>query len=418
MIDYFGTKKADPKPDVAFAYSYARDYAGGLVKRGVLPRELLAAYTSWVFTCVTIRAEAVAKTDFYTFTKKGDMVERLPEDHPAQQVIDAPNPFMSKWLFQFYLSCFLDLLGYAYAYIARDRLAIPRQLWLLPPDKMTIVPGKTPERMIDKYILNWGQGVNYTFPQEDVLHLRQPNPQSFIEGFSPTEAASYMIDTNMAQIRFLKNIYEKDATPDGVITTDQTVERGNKEEFLQRWIEWFGGSEKKRRVGFLDQGTHYEPVGYSPREMELWKNRKEVRSEVFGMYRVPLAKAGMEEKLLARAAAESMDYQFYNDVVEPRCIMMQDQIQLDLMAVWFDRAIKVGHETVIPTDTAKDAQIMDTYLKNGTLTRNEVRNAMDFEDVEGGDEILVPNNYITLSAALKGKPKATANNTNTEGAQQ
>lgn len=378
----------------------------GLTKPGTDRRNLLKAFTSWVFTCVTIRAEAQSKARYRAYIAGKDEGEKifLPRDHPAQVILNRPNPFMSRRYFQFLQSCYLDLVGDSYSYIARDRMNVPRQLWPLPPDKVRPIPG-TGARIIDKYVLDFGGGQmrSMTFDADEILHIRQPNPQTFLFGFSPTEAAAYMIDVNSAQNKYFRNFYEKDATPDGLITAPEGVEldANTRNEFLEQWVKFYGGPEKKRRVGFLDRGMKYEKMMVTAAEMQAAETSNNVRDAIFGHFRVPLSKAGMSEKIVATTTYNAMNYGFYLDVIDPLVGNIEDQIKLDLMSVWFDEKIEVGHDNMVPQDDERQSTIDKIDIESGKRTRNEIRHREGLPDVVGGDEIIITGRPTILSALVE-----------------
>lgn len=394
------------KPEIPLPFTYTRPDvvpALGLTRPGTDRRQLLKAYTSWVFTCVSIRAEAMAKARYRAFMWDKTKTERvfLPSDHPAQQIIDNPNPYMTRRIFQFYQSCFLDLVGDSYSYIARDKLKVPRQLWPLPPDKVRPVPG-TGNRLIDKYVLDFGGGqMNpITFDADEILHIRQPNPQSFIFGFSPTEAAAYMVDVNAAQNRYFRDFYEKDATPDGIITAPDGVEldADSQNEFVEQWIRWFGGPAKRRRVAFLDRGMKYEKMLVTAAEMQAAETSKTVREAIFAHFRVPLSKAGIGEGIIARSTIDAVNYTFSLDVIEPLVGNLEDQLKLDLYDVWFDPSIQLGHDNMVPADDQRQAEIDKINIQSGKTTLNEVRRREGRDAIAGGDEVIVQGRPTTLSA--------------------
>lgn len=394
-----------PSVEVPFSYG-KRDvlYNNGIAKDGVSRSELLKSYKTWVFTCVTIRAEAQMRAQFVIgkTDRKGQVVP-VDRMHPAQFLLDNPNPFMSSAYFKFLVSAYLDLCGECYAYIARDRLNVPRQLWLLPPDKMKVIPGNNAERMIDKYVLDWNAGPSsvYTFEQEEILHLKQPNPNSPFYGVGATEAAAYIIDVNMGQKRWFKNFYDKDATPSLVLKFKNRVENQTAEEFLQKWIYHFGGSEKKRRIALLDNGGEVQTIDTTPQEMQFNESQLAVRNEIFAMYRVPLSKAGLNENIMARATAETMNYTFYSDVIEPRTILIEDQITLDLLRIWFGDDLICKHKNLIPEDSERIAKIDQIEISTGIRTINEIRARNQAPALPGGDEPLVPITVQPLSQAGK-----------------
>ncbi len=377
--------------------------ARGLYKDNSVAQQI-KAYTHWVYVCVQIRAEAHAKAKFRAYVnreKNSDKKDYLPNDHPAQYILDYPNPYFSRYFFQYLKSIHLDLTGNFYAYIARDRMNVPRQLYPLPPQNVKIVPGDTPDNLIKEYQLITPGGDTYTFTFDDILHIKMPAPGQFIEGYSPTQAAALLIDVFNSQIEWQKNFYDKDATPDLVLETDKAIEKSNKESFISHWMEFYGGTRRQRRMAILDNGLKAKALSTSPKDLQYAETQKELMHQIFGHYRVPLSKAGINESTHTRATAEAYNYTFYSDVVDPRLMMVEEQLQVDLMNVYWPHEkfpIRVTHGIVIPDDEERRANIDKIYVETGVNSRNEIRGRKGELPISGGDSLLVQNNLVPIEA--------------------
>lgn len=93
----------------------------------------------WVHLAVSRIAEAAALVPLNVSRLDGEQQVAI-ERHPLEQLLDNPNPSMSRFeLFESTLA-YLELTGNAYWFLAGDRLGRPAEIWVLRPDRMTIAP--------------------------------------------------------------------------------------------------------------------------------------------------------------------------------------------------------------------------------------------------------------------------------------
>ena len=376
--------------------------ARGLFRNNSVDKQI-KAYTHWVYVCVKIRAEAHAKAQFRAYVERTESKkDYLPKEHPAQHILDYPNPYFSKFYFQFLQSIHLDLTGNFYAYVAKDRLGVPRQLFPLPPQNMRAIPGTDPTKLIDHYefIVQGGEVFPLTF--EEVLHIKEPAPGQFINGFSPTQAGALLIDVFNSQLEWQKNFYDKDATPDLTLETDKEISIASKTDFISHWMEHMSGTKRERRMAILDNGMKAHALTLNPKDLQYAETQEKMIHQIFAHFRVPISKAGMVTSGHNRATAEAEDYTFHKDVVDPRLQMIEEQIDVDLMNTYWPNdklAIKVDHIAMIPDDEARRAEI-DKNTVDVTVTRNEIRARDGKLPIEGGDKLYIPQTMVPLGSPV------------------
>jgi len=103
-----------------------------------------------------------------------------------------------------------------------------------------------------------------------------------------------------------------------------------------------------------------------------------------------------------RANADANDYTFSANVIEPILNLLDERMTKDL-AIKFDPRLIVKHDSTIRDDDKAEADVAKVRLSAGMTTINEERLAEGYEPVEGGDEILVPRNMVTLRDVIAGK---------------
>ncbi len=153
---------------------------------GVFAREGYAK-NAIAYRCVRLIAEAAASAPL----RVG------PSDHPLARLLARPNPEQTgiELLEAFYGH--LQVSGNAFMEVARLESAAPSELYVLRPDRMSVVPGA------DGWPIGWEHraGADVRRFERDpvsgdapILHLKLFHPADDWYGLSPMEAAAYAID--------------------------------------------------------------------------------------------------------------------------------------------------------------------------------------------------------------------------------
>lgn len=192
---------------------------------------------------------------------KNGYVEELPS-HPLVQLLNNPNPYMSRG--QFWGTAVMDrsLAGNFYAVKARSELfpsAFPVELYRLRPDRVKIIPGANgPEA----YEYRNGS-ITTIFPAKDILHWRTRSPFNDLYGMPPLLPVLGRLDIDWYMQNFLRSFYESGgAGPGSILTVKQRLTAEAKEEVRDRFKRRFGGPNGAFELMILDQAeSTYQQLG-------------------------------------------------------------------------------------------------------------------------------------------------------------
>jgi len=364
----------------------------GLIDRRGDKSAMLASYKSWVYSCVSIRAKAIAGAKFRVYAKKGpdDPVEVRP-DHPLVILLDEVNPVATKREMLYVTSAHQDLTGDAYWYAPMSGLKIPAELWSLPADRMKIVPTKSGE--IARYELQNGEEV-IPFDPSEVIHFKHPNPSSFYYGQSVLMAAAASSDIDEFQHEYQRQFYKNFAIPPYALKTNTELRDDTRNKMKADWNREYGGPGGSGKTPILEGGLSIERIGINPKELDWLATNKSTRDDILAAFGVPASKLGLVEDV-NRANAEANDYTFSRNVVEPILELMDERLTQDL-ARKFDPKLIIKHDSTVSNDEERVARVAAIRIQ-GLTTINEERTAQGYDPVEGGDTLLVPSNLVPLN---------------------
>jgi HK97 family phage portal protein len=255
----------------------ARD-AGAFAREGY-------ARNAIAYRCVRLIAEAAASAPF-----------RIgPADHPLAKVLARPNPEQTgvELLEAFYGH--LQVSGNAYLEAASFDEDPPSELFVLRPDRMSVLPGA------DGWPVGWEHRVGSVvrrFERDPVsgeapiLHLKLFHPVDDHYGLSPMEAAAYAIDIHNAGGAWNKALIDNAARPSGalVFTGIGGADRLSEEQFRrlkQELEDMHVGAANAGRPMLLEGGLDWRPMSLSPADMDFIEARHAAARDIALAFGVP-----------------------------------------------------------------------------------------------------------------------------------
>ncbi len=233
------------------------------------------------YRCVRMVAEAAASVPLMVFAGGAEVA-----DHPVKTLLTRPNDGQSGREFLESLYGFLMVAGNAYAEAVLLE-GSPRELYVLRPDRMKIVPSRQGWPEAFDYSVN---GANVRLAREQVLHVKLFNPLDDYYGQSPLEAAQRALDTHNAAAAWNKSMLDNAARPSGALVFTGGDGQLTQDQFdrLKRELDAnYQGAANAGRPMVLEGGLDWKEMGYSPREMDFIAAKDGAAREVALAFGVP-----------------------------------------------------------------------------------------------------------------------------------
>ena len=358
---------------------------------------------SITYRCINLIAVNASATKIDVFS--GD---NLLDNHELVSLLNRPNPLQSG--VEYFHSMISYLLIAGNSYMLRDKeIGIPKELYLLRPDRIEIradssmIPFayryKVDNKLINEYKVDAVSG------SSQIKHVKLWNPLDDYYGLSPIVAGAYNIDQhNLAglhNVGLLKNgctpsamlkFQPKDETGmSATLTDDQRARILDDLEFR------FRGSNNSGRPMLLEGDFDYVQMGLNPKDMDFLELMNMSAREIALCFGVPAQLVGIADQTYANVAEARLS--LYEETIIP----LLDRIQSDLnewLAPLYDGDISIKYDIdSIPAMAEKRKQIyanVSLGVQQGILTRNEARERLGLEPIDGGDSLLVPSNLFPL----------------------
>jgi HK97 family phage portal protein len=237
------------------------------------------------YRCVRMIAEAAASAPL----KVG------PGDHPLARLLARPNPEQTGIELWEAFYGHLQVAGNAFLQAAQLDEAPPSELYVLRPDRMSVIPGA------DGWPVGWEHRVGpqvKRFERDPVsgeapiLHLKIFHPSDDWYGLSPMEAAGFSIDIHNAGGAWNKALIDNAARPSGALVFSGAggADRLSEEQFRrlkQELEDMHVGAANAGRPMLLEGGLDWRPMSLSPSDMDFIEARYSAARDIALAFGVP-----------------------------------------------------------------------------------------------------------------------------------
>lgn len=349
--------------------------------------------TGYISSCADIYGKAFADLKFriYDYTDNSEV-----EEHPFNKLLRKPNDFQSRWEMFYRIGTDFTFHGNSYFLKWKTAQGIPFSLIQLHPDRITTKPDGI-ER-IEYYEYNTGSNM-LRLEKDEVIHFRYPDPNNYIMGTSIISKVMDLKDVEKMQMEYQKKFYKNGGFMGATFTTDAKLDKDTFNRMLEQLQKKYGGEGNAFQVGLFEQGTQPIATAYSIKDMDLTAQRNLNKQEILAAFQINKLLLG-ESELVQRGNAETIDYIFSKNVIDPLGTYIDETLTNQLISVDYDIDYYCKHDTVAVRDVEKDIKYYQAGIGSGYLTPNEVREMEGFEPLDGGD-ILKDINKIEQNDNLK-----------------
>ena len=364
---------------------------GGASNLGRLSvHEELKQYKGWIYSTGQAIAAEAAMIQFVLKQRRGDDSVVIMR-HPLLDLLQKPNPYWNRdEVFQL-LALHIFLTGKAYWYVNKPG-RLPREVEPLYVDRVSIKRDK--RSFVESYDYYTNSGAT-SFKIDEVIPFRNIDPLDFFNGVGVVSALSSVLKTDDQAMLSMLSSFKNMAFPGGALTTDKRMSKEAIKTLARLWRETHQGTENTNKVAVLDSGMKFQPIGQSSSDVQLLEGRKYSEHTIRGTARVPGAALGIEATS-NRSTAEANDYTFAKRVIKPMFRTITSALNHWLAPMYGDD-LYIDFVDPIPPDKEYNLRRQTESVKVGWKKPNEARAEAGLPPTEGGDELLIPNNFRPIN---------------------
>ena len=335
------------------------------------------------YRSVRMIAEAAASVPWLLFDGASEL-----DAHPLRDILSRPNPGQSgrAMMEAFYAHLQVSGNGYLEACLVDGEL---RELHVLRPDRMKVVPGRE----------GWPEGYEYTAggktvrftqdgdgPVPPVLHARLFNPVDDHYGMSPFEASAKAVDIHNAAGAWNKALLDNGARPSGalIFRGEPGADNLSEDQFARLKAELEGayqGAANAGRPMVLEGGLEWKPLSHSPKDMDHIEAKHVAAREIALTFGVPPMLLGIPGDNTFANYAEA-NRTFWRQTVMPLVARTAEDLT-NWLSPAYEENLRLDYDTdQVEALSADRDSLWSRVNKAEFLTANEKRAAVGYGPLE------------------------------------
>jgi len=339
-----------------------------------------------VWRCVSEVARASAGIPWLLF----DQDHQEHEQHPLLTLLRQPNPMQSGVQFLQSIYSYYQLSGNVYIEaICPNPSEAPRELYVLRPDRMRVVPGDAGlpqgyEYHVNGRVVRWN--ADALTGASMIMHWKAFHPLDDWYGMAPLEAAMAAIDQHNAASSWNQALLSHSARPSGALIyapkdgpsqlSDEQFRR-LREELNEHYV----GSRHAGRPLILEGGLEWKEMGLSPKDMDWLKGRDRAARDIALAFGVPEQLIGISESMTYANMLEAR-LSLYEETVLPLAQQLKAELSRWLIPMFDQKLLLDIDADEIPALAARRDRVWDKLNRADFLTRNEKRQAAGYPPIE------------------------------------
>jgi len=268
------------------------------------------------------RSRALKEAPLKIFDEAAD---EWDENNPVELLMRKPNPFRTQADLLETIEQHLSLTGNAFIRKVRDTSGTVKELWIMQPHLVSIVPSAS--KFISGYLYKV-DGMEYPLPVEDVIHLLYIDPADDYYGIAPLVAAAKRIDADSELGKFTKQLLLNMAVTSGCFVTEKKLNPEERAIMEEKMASRYVGAVRAGLPMVLSHGMKWEQTSMTMKDLEIGNIAAILESRICLALHVPAivvgAKVGLDRSTFTNVR-EAREY-MYENTIAPEWQMIADKL--------------------------------------------------------------------------------------------
>lgn len=347
------------------------------------------------FACLKILGEAMGKMPLKLLkhTDKNGVV--TARDHTLYHILkDRPNPYMTASTFWNVVENNRNHHGNAYVLITGA--GTKTKLWILPSDKVTVWYDnkKILSDVPDIFYIYQEAGKMYKFASEQILHFKSSTSFDGVMGVSVRDQLQTTISGNVKAQSLLNKMYDNGFTAKAVLQYTGSLSDDNVKKFVKGIESYSKGDlseEGIENIIPIPLGSTLQPLNVKLGDNQFIEVKQYSAIQIASAFGIKPNQIGDYTKS-SYASAEAQQLSFYVETLLYILKQYEEEISYKLLS---DKErtkdglrFKFNVSVILRADLSTQIEMLSKAVSNFIYTPNEARNMLDFEDKDGGDQLL------------------------------
>jgi HK97 family phage portal protein len=364
--------------------------------------------SSILMACVLWMARAYPEAPLRVQRRKADGTLEVVRDHPMIVLLANPNPYYSGVLLWMALLADWMLSGNAYLLKVRSGAGRVIELYWIPSWMIEPTWPTDGSAYISGYLYRPdGKAITYAF--DDVVHIRYGlDPLNTRKGLSPLASLFREVFTDEEAAAFTAALLRNMGVPGLIISpasSDVELTKEDAEDIKLQASQRYGGDNRGATMT-VSAPMSVASYGFNPQQMDLKALRRipeERISAIFGTPAVVVGLgAGLDRSTFANFS-EAREAAYESNII-PTQRLMAAELTSQLLPDFSDPGqYEVDHDLskvrVLQVDENDLHSRIRQDVQVGLLTLNQARELLGWDQMDGGDVLLIPAHVIPTDAA-------------------
>ena len=357
-----------------------------------------------VYRCINEIANGAACVPFKLFQGDDEL-----DQHPLLSLLRRPTPTQAGVEYFQAVYSYLLLSGNNYA-IRSDVSGEVRELYLLRPDRVRVKPSKTATPEAYQYVI--GGKVLKTYDADpvtgasEVKHMKLYNPLDDYYGLSPLMAAATDIDNHNAINTHNISLLRNGARPSGAIVFKPASDRGlpiqltdgQRQQLKDDLNVKYTGAANAGRPLLLEGDFDWREMGLSPKDMDFLQQRNMAAKDIALCFGVPSQLIGIPDAQ-TYANVQEARLALYEETIMPLARRVESDLN-EWLSPMYGEDIRIEYDfEAVPAMTERRRRVYENVtaaVREGIISRNEARERLGLEPIDGGDDVYIAANLFPL----------------------
>ena len=349
-----------------------------------------------VYACLKIISQTIAISPIvlYEKTEKG---RKEKVDDKLTKLMKKPYKLTTYFNWMQTISLSLAGRGNAYALIVRDINYEVTELIPLLWDNVYIVELINSDDYF--YHINHN-GKMLRVWSEDILHFKVFSEDGKT-GLNPIEVHRRTLDSASGELDYSESFYKQAANVSGVIEYEKRLDKTAMDAIKEGFVQKYGGVKNAGKTAIVPDGGKYKQLKLlSPMDANYIETAKLTRADIGVIFGVPLPMLGD----LSQATFGNMSelYRaFHKFTISPYYVCIASELDTKLLLERDKEKsyFEYNSDKLLAVGKKERYEYYASGIRNGHITRNEVRELENLETIDGLDEMLQESGVMTVSQA-------------------
>lgn len=178
---------------------------------------------------------------------------------------------------------------------------------------------------------------------DELIRIFLLNPYEWLKGASSHTAARIAIMQDVKSDIYNNSFFDNNATPAGILSSEQIITREQRHETIKSWNEEYGGASNTGKLAILGKGLRYEKIALSQQDMQFIETKRFSLEQILASFGLNKVAVGLYEDVNYATIVEARRW-LWQDTYIPLAMTIIEAINSQWIW-WLDEKVELAFDT-------------------------------------------------------------------------